>query len=129
MDKKPVNQRKFHRIEFAGAACIKIEEHSYDCCLIKDLSLTGLFIKGNFQKHEMENCVVRIFSDKNSDQDSVLATGKVVRVNNEGMALHFTEMTFENYLLLKSTLVENAEKSLVIMREFPDAPPFEINDK
>ena len=129
MDIKSANRRKYHRIEFDGVACLKINEHDYDCSLIVDLSLTGMFVKGNFQKHIMENCIVRIFSNKNTDQDSVIATGEVVRVNNDGMALQFTEMTLENYTLLKSTLAENAEDSLVIMSEFPDAPPFEINDK
>ena len=59
----------------------------------------------------------------------MIDTGEVVRVNNEGMAIQFTEMTFKNYTLLKSTLAENAEDSLVIMSEFPDTPPFEINDE
>ena len=129
MYKKSFNRRKFHRIEFDGVACLKIEEYNYDCCPIKDLSLTGLFIRGNFQKHEIENYVVRIFSNKNPDQDSVLATGSIVRVTNEGIVIQFTEMTFENYLLLKSTLIDNAKNYIVIISELPDTPPFKINDK
>lgn len=123
------NRRKFQRIEFDGVACLKINEYDYDCSLIVDLSLTGMCVKGNFQKHIMENCIIRIFSNKNTDQESVIAAGEVVRVNNEVMAIQFTEMTLENYTLLKSTLAENSENSLVIMSEFPDAPPFKINDK
>ena len=123
------HRRKFQRIKFNGVACLKINDYDYDCSLIVDLSLTGMCVKGNFQKHIMENCIVRIFSNKNTDQESIIATGEVVRVNREGMAIQFTEMTVENYTLLKSTLTENAEDSLVIMSEFPDAPPFNINDK
>jgi hypothetical protein len=123
-----MNRRKFQRIEFDGVACLKIGEHNYDCSLIRDLSLTGLFIAGDFQKNGMMNCVVRIFNNK-SDDSSVIATGKVVRVNSEGIAIQFTEMTVDNYLLLKQTLSENAEDSLTISSEFPDAPPFEINEK
>ena len=122
------NRRKFQRIEFDGMACLKIGEHVYDCCPIKDLSLTGMFIAGNFQKHKVKKCTVKIFHKENDELNSLLATGKVVRVNEEGIGLRFTEMSFENYVLLQTTLSNKAEEPTIILREFPEKIPFKIKD-
>ena len=123
------DRRRFQRINFDGVACLKIAEHDYDCSLIVDLSLAGMCVRGHFQKHIKEDCIVRIFSNQNTDQESVIAEGEVVRISNDEMAIRFTKMTVNNYTLLRSALAENAEDSLVLMSEFSDTPPYKIEDK
>ena len=123
------DRRRFQRINFDGVACLKIADHDYDCSLIVDLSLAGMCVRGNFKKHINEDCIVRIFSNQNTDQESVIAEGEVVRINNDEMAIRFSKMTVKNYTLLRSILAENAEDSIVIKSEFPDIPPYKIEDK
>ena len=120
------NRRNFHRINFAGKVNLQFIDNRYDGCQIKNLSLTGMFIKGNFQQQREINCLVRLFHKENSGNNSLRASGEVVWNNDEGVGLRFTSMTFENYMLLQTTLINKAEQPVAILRELPKNCPFEI---
>ena len=120
------NRRKFQRIDFDGKVDLKFVNYSYDCCQVKNLSLTGMFIEGNFLGRKARNCNVQIFHEDNNGNNSLRASAKVVWKNNEGIALEFTTMTFENYLLLQTTLINKAEEPEIILRELPKNYPFFI---
>ena len=122
-----INRRKFHRINFDGFVSIEIGDHYYDCCQIKDLSLTGIFVLGNFQQHHTKNCLVRIFHKEKSGNNSLFASGYIVWNSDEGIGLKFTKMTLANYILLQETLSKKAEEPVTILQEFPDNYPFEIH--
>ena len=126
MNMKHKNRRKFHRINFDGKANIKFIDDSYDCCHVKDLSLAGMFVKGNFQRHQMEYCHVQLFHKEKSGNNSLHVSARVVWINDEGVGLRFTTMSFENYMLLHTTLINKAEQPAVILYEFPESSPFEI---
>lgn len=72
------NRRKFHRINFDGKVNLQFADGSYDCCQIKNLSLTGMFVEGDFQKHSVEDCHIKLFHKETSGDNSLKATGKVV---------------------------------------------------
>ena len=86
-----------------------------------------MFVVGNFQQHQVENCHIRLFHKEKSGNNCLRASGKVVWNNNEGVGLKFTAMTFENYMLLLTTLINKAKLPAIILREFPKNPPFEVN--
>jgi len=121
------NQRKFQRIDFDGMVELKFVNYSYDSCLVKNISLTGLFIEGNFPKCKAINCHVQIFHKDKDGNNSLRALARVVWKNNEGIGLKFTEMTFENYLLLQTTLINKSRESEPILRELPENCPFLIS--
>ena len=122
------NRRKFQRIDFDGKVDLKFVNYSYDSCPVKNISLTGLFIEGNFLKRKAINCHVQIFHKDKNGNNSLRALAKVVRKNNEGLGLQFTAMTFENYLLLQTTLINKAKESEPILRELPENSPFLISN-
>ena len=93
------NRRKFHRINFDGKVNLQFADGSYDCCQIKNLSLTGMFVEGDFQQHSVEDCHIKLFHKETSGDNSLKATGKVVWCNEEGLGMQFTQMTFEDYML------------------------------
>lgn len=99
---------------------------SYECCQIQNLSLTGLFVTGTFLRQNKKHCFLRIFHNDKTENNSILATAKVVWSNNEGVGLEFTNMTLENYELLQETLSKNTEQPENILREIPHIYPFEI---
>ena len=122
------NRRKFQRIDFDGNVELKFVNYSYDSCPVKNISLTGLFIEGNFQKRKAINCHVQIFHKDKNGNNSLRALAKVVWKNNEGIGLKFTAMTFENYLLLQTTLINKAKESEPILREIPKNCPYLISN-
>ena len=122
------NRRKFQRIKYDGKAGLKFLNFTYDCYQVKNLNLTGLFIEGNFLKNKAKNCHVQIFHKDKQGNNSLKALAKVVWKNDEGIGLKFTSMTFENYLLLQTTLINNAEESGNILRELPNTSPFFISN-
>ena len=120
------NRRKFHRINFDGQVSLDFIDEIYDRCQIKNLSLTGMFVIGNFQQQQAENCSVNILHKTKSKKTKLRASAKVVWGDDEGIAFKFTSMTFENYMLLVSTLINNAEQPAIILREFPKSCPYKI---
>jgi hypothetical protein len=123
---KQDNRRKFHRIDFDGKVSLNFTDDSFECCQIKNLSLTGMFVQGKFWEQEEEDCNIRIFHKEKSANNCLRASGKVVWSNDEGAGLQFTAMTFENYMLLLTTLINKADRPAIILREFPKNSPFEI---
>ena len=122
------NRRKFQRIDFDGKVELKFANYSYDSCPVKNISLTGLFIEGNFRKSKAINCHVQIFHKDKNGNNALRALAKVVWKNNEGIGLEFTTMSFENYLLLQTTLINKAKEPEPILRELPNNCPFLISN-
>ena len=86
-----------------------------------------MFVIGNFRRHEIEDCVVKLYHKETSGNNCVQAQGKVVWSDDKGAGLKFTAMTLENYMLLQRTLIDKAEEPEIILREFPINSPFEIS--
>lgn len=121
------NRRKFQRININGKVNLEFTKSRFDCCKLKNLSLTGMFVKGDFKRRKLKNCHVRMYHEDTSGHNCLQATGKVVWMSDDGLGLQFTSMTFENYMLLQTTLVNYAEEPVMILREFPKDSPFEIS--
>ena len=84
-----------------------------------------MFVKGNFKQQE-GNCLVRVFHKETSGNNSLQASGEVVWNNDEGIGLKFTSMSFENYMLLHTTLINKAAQPALVLHELPENSPFEI---
>ena len=120
------NRRKFHRINFDGQVNLDFLGDQQDDCQIKNLSLAGMFVKGNFQQQHAENCSVNIFDKTKSKETKLRASAEVVWRSDKGIAFKFTSMTLDSYMLLVSTLINNAEQPAIILHEFPKNYPYEI---
>ena len=127
MDMKFQNRRKFHRINFNGKANIEIGDESYDCCQIKNLSLTGLYIAGKFEYEQAGNCLVRFIRDGDPEKVFMQVSGKIVWGNDEGAGLQFTSMKSDHYQSLVTVLINNAELPAIILSQIPQQCPFEIS--
>ena len=121
------NRRKHHRINFEGMVDLQFDDYSYDCRQVKNLSLTGMFVKGNFHHQKMKDCQVKIFQKDKEGDNCLKACGRIVWGSDEGIGLEFTSMTFENYMLLMTTLRNEAEHPEDILRNFPEKFPFKVS--
>jgi len=120
------NRRKFHRINFDAQVRLDCVGDQHNHCQIKNLSLTGMFVTGDFQQQQSKDCLISISHKTKSDKITLAASGTVVWGNDEGIGLKFTSMTHASYMLLVSTLINNAEQPSIVLHEFPKNSPFEI---
>jgi len=97
--------RKFTRINIDRQVKLDFIDGSY-YSKVKNLSLTGMFIIGNFQKHEGKYCLIDIYQTGKSTDLSLRASARVVRKNDKGIAIEFVSMPFDSCKFLQSTVPE-----------------------
>jgi len=121
-----LNKRKFSRIEFSQRANIKFQGTNYENCMIKDLSLTGMFVFGTFSQQEGNKCLIKYSQTSSTSHFYFKAAARVVRKNEEGIGIIFTSMPPNSYMLLETTLLYESKDPLSIGLQLPDNCPFEI---
>ena len=125
---EPDSQRKFTRIHFKRHVSLEFISDRYDNCRIKNLSLAGMFVIGNFQQQVDKCCNIYLIKTGVSTELSLQAQAKVVRNNDEGIAIEFTSMPFDSYMFLRLALLDEAEDSLVSDKILAENCPFEVID-
>lgn len=123
---KGQERRKFHRIEYDAPVNIKLRDLSYDSCNAGNLSLTGLFVQGDFPQVQGRECFVEFVRKDNPNHSFLKVTAKIVWSGNDGMGLEFTSIEHQNYMNLISTLINNAEQPAIILSEIPRACPYKL---
>ena len=121
--------RKFTRIHFDRQVRLDFASDSYDRCRIKDLSMAGMFVYGAFQEQIGEICQINLIQRGSSTTLTLQAAGKVVRKNDQGLAIEFVKMSFDSYMFLQTTLIYEVEDPLSIGHEFPENSPFQLTDQ
>lgn len=129
MNIEPDRQRVFPRVSFNRHVNLEFVSRKYDHCPIKNLSLSGLFVEGDFENYEGTCCYVDIFQSGTSTELNLHTSAKVVRKDVTGIAVEFTSMTYDSYMLLQATLLLEAENSFVIDNILPENCPFEVTEK
>lgn len=121
------SRRKFHRVRFDGTANLEFCSDRYDCVEVENLSLGGMCVKGQVQRAQDKECKIQLFHKDKSGNNSLRAYAEVVWSSSAGTGLKFTNMTFENYMLLMTTLINNAKLPEIVLHQFPKKTPFEIS--
>ena len=122
-------KRKFTRIFFDRLVDLNFFGDRFNHCLIKDLSLTGMFILHPIEQNIGEYCLVRLTQTSRYSGLSLHALAKVVRKNKQGIAIEFVSMSLDSYIFLQLSLLCEAEETLTVGLELPDNCPFEIVEK
>ena len=129
MDIEPDKQRAFPRVELYRHVNLEFVRGNYDHCQIKNLSLSGLFIEGDFEKCEGTCCHVDIFQSGKSTELNLQTSARIVRRNGDGIAVEFTSMTYDSYMLLQATLLLEAEDFFAFEKILSVNCPFEVTDE
>jgi hypothetical protein len=119
----PRQRRKFSRINLDIGARLNFTTGDYEC-IIKDASLGGMLVAGPFMLVLDKYCPVNIELRSRTVNLNFAASARVVRADENGMAIEFTSMGFDSYVSLQTLLLYNAEDPLAVGVEFPDDPPF-----
>lgn len=120
------NRRRFHRINIDKEANLELNGGCYDGCLIKNMSVGGMFVAGCPPQKNKVNGVIIIYNNTKSEIPPFQAAVSVAWSNEEGIGLEFTAMNPDSYDFLRTTLINNAEQRSVILHDLTRTCPFEI---
>ena len=116
--------------DYNKKAIVEFGNESYAGCQIKNLSLTGMFIEGNFKPSRNKKCYINFVRDNNKlDVSFIEVLGEVVRENSEGLGIKITTMKFDHYMRLITELINIAENPVHILSEIPKWCPYEISEE
>lgn len=121
-------QRKFTRINLNRHVNLEFISDSYDYCRVKNVSLAGMFAVGDFQQPVGRSCNINIVPTGKDIDRSLEALAKVVRKNDEGIAIKFTSMSYDSYIYLQTTLLSEAHDPLMNEKILIEECPFEVNE-
>lgn len=120
-------KRRFIRIQFERQVQVDFFTEFYDNCQISNLSFGGMFVKGKFPHNTDDQCYVNIAQTSKTTSLKLKALSKVIRRNDEGIALQFISMSFESLLSLEMILLyQKREKSADAEIQLPKDIPFAI---
>jgi len=97
-------KRSSSRIQLSRQAKLDFTTQSYDKCPIQDLSLTGMFVQGDFLQNDGDDCIVILDQEGKHSFLQLKAAARVIRKDGEGMAIAFTSMPVESLMLLQMIL-------------------------
>jgi len=120
-------KRRFVRIHFERHVQLDFSTEFYDNCQIKNLSFGGMFVHGKFPHKVDDQCYINLAQTSKTTSLTLKALSKVVRQDDEGIALDFISMSFESLLSLEMILLyQEREKSTDTDLQLPDKIPFAI---
>lgn len=127
---EPATERKFTRIHSDRHVNLEFVRVCYDSCQITNLSLTGMFAKGPFQDQVGKYCLINLVQPGAPSDSCLQASAKVVRKDDNGLAVEFTSMPYDSYMFLQAILLSEADIDCAALSELPDDNcPFEITDQ
>lgn len=81
-------------------------------CIIKDASLSGMLVTGHFALVLDKFCPVYIEVNCRTSNLRFGASARVVRADENGLAIEFTSMAHDSYVALQTLLLYNAIRPL-----------------
>jgi len=118
--------RKYTRVDFRRDVHLDFDGKKYIHHTVSDLSLGGMYVKGNFEQQKGDICTVELSNPENSFGVELRARCAVVRVKDDGIALEFISMGHESFLFLQTTLLYEADDPMQLGAEFVKAISFEL---
>ncbi|MFA7348408.1 MAG: PilZ domain-containing protein [Desulfurivibrionaceae bacterium] len=103
------NKRKNTRVPFQVIIGLDFPDRNHAECEIADLSLKGVFVLGVTGHTVGEKCLVSLRLVGSTSHLTLKMKGTVVRVAEDGLALHFYEMDLDSFFHLKNILYYNSK--------------------
>lgn len=103
------NMRKNTRVPFQVVISLDFPDKSHVDCKTADLSLKGVFVPDITGHTIGENCLITLSLAGSTSHLKLRMKGTVIRVKQDGLALHFYEMDLDSFFHLKNILYYNSE--------------------
>lgn len=119
-ENKSDEKRRHSRVLFSRTARVHIGEESYEERPIRNLSLGGMLLEGNFSVDPGETLNIEL---QEQGKHSVLVLhmcAKVVRRDDDCMAVAFTGMEPDSYMFLQTMVLYSTDDPFGVAMEFLD---------
>ncbi|MFZ5776295.1 MAG: PilZ domain-containing protein [Thermodesulfobacteriota bacterium] len=103
------NRRKNSRVVFRATVSLDFAGRQHAECETQDLSLKGVRVLGVTGHQAGEQCRVSLSLVGSTSHLALHMRGEVVRVDRDGIALHFVEMDPDSFFHLKNILYYNSQ--------------------
>lgn len=125
----PVGIRRFTRINCKQDVQLDFGTNKYDQTVC-NLSMGGLCVTGEFEQQTGDYCEIELRpTGTGGPAVDFQAKGKVVWVGSGSMAVEFTEMEYDSFLFLQTTLLYQADDPLLVSTEFVKDVTFQVVDE
>jgi len=114
------DRRKNTRVSFRTTADLKFSTTVYSKCETDNLSIKGVSVLGITGHQKGETCDIYLALSGSSSELRIEMKGEVVRVDSEGIALHFTEVDLDSFYHLKNIIYYNSEDPDAIRSELSE---------
>jgi hypothetical protein len=119
MMKKQFNQREFTRVPVNKEVEVAAGQSTILGHLTKDVSLNGLFLSSEEKLPAGTECHLTIFLGGRKSQQRIKLNGKVVRVEEGGMAFAFQEIGgSDSFAHLRMLILYNSPEARCVEKEF-----------
>ncbi len=122
MEQEQTNQRRHTRVPVRTP----VEIHFTDeviACETTDLCLSGVKIGCGRHRRPGDRCEITFHRAGITGNRLLRVGGEVVRVDDEGMAVLFTDMNYRAFTSLQGILLDNADNPFDVAEEFLDSLP------
>ena len=122
-------RRRYFRTDFKKQVQLNFPTGIYGRCHVKNISLGGMFVKGNLPHMLERQCYVSFPLTDKPTYFTFIALAQVVRHDDEWIVLRFISMSSESLQLLKMIIrYELEEKHSDAGIKLPQDLPFKIHD-
>lgn len=115
---KTDNRRRNTRVPFQSTMTLRFADKTHEECETQDLSMKGIFAVGVSGHKVGDKCDVALHLVGATSNLALQIKGEVVRVEENGLALHFFEIDLDSFYHLKNILYFNSENPDVLEEEF-----------
>ncbi len=124
------DRRRTTRVTFTATATLRFEDAEYPNCATENLSTKGVFITGITGRSKGEECGVELRLAGASSDLVLRMQGRVVRCQEEGIAIQFEEVDLDSFYHLKNIVYYNTKDPDAVDREFlSGADPESVGDE
>ncbi len=104
------DRRANTRVSFQTTVDVRFTRgQEYPSCAIEDLSVKGVFLVGIRDQAVGDSCSLTLCLSGTSSKLCLRIQGKVMRVEEGGVGVHFVEMDLDSFYHLKNIVYFNAE--------------------
>jgi hypothetical protein len=105
---KDNEKRKNTRVLFQASADLKFADAGYLKCETENLSVKGVSVLGITGHRIGEQCALSLALSGSTSEMRLEMKGEIVRIEENGVALHFTEIDLDSFHHLKNIVYYNS---------------------
>jgi len=114
-------RRKNTRVPFQATVDLTFGDKTYSNCETENLSIKGVSVPGISGHEKGESCMVALSLSGSTSELKLNMQGEVVRVEDNRIALLFTEIDLDSFYHLKNIIYYNSEDPDRIEQELQGA--------